>query len=44
MSKVKITLIIGLIFIVAAAMVIIPGCKTATAEETTAAAETTVAA
>ncbi len=40
MSKLKIALIIGLVFIVTAAMVIIPGCKTATTAETTAAAAT----
>jgi len=47
MSKVKIALIIGLVFIVAAAMAIIPGCKTTTTEtaaETTAAPATTAAA
>jgi hypothetical protein len=44
MSKLKIALIIGLAFIVAAAMVIMPGCKAATTAETTAAAATTAAA
>ncbi len=48
MSKLKIALIIGLVFIVAAAMVIIPGCRLPTTAETTAAAttaaETTAAA
>ena len=48
MSKVKIALITGLVFIVAVSMAIIPGCTTTTTEtaaETTAApAETTAAA
>lgn len=45
MSKLKIALIIGLVFIVAAAMAIIPGCAAETAETTAAAteAETTAA-
>jgi ABC-type sugar transport system substrate-binding protein len=43
MSKVKIALIIGLVCIVAAAMVIMPGCKTTTTAETTAAATTAAA-
>jgi len=41
MSKLKIALIIGLVFIVAAVLAVAPGCKTETAETT--AAETTAA-
>lgn len=44
MSRMKIALIIGLVCIIAVAMVIIPGCKTATVAETTAAAAATTAA
>lgn len=47
MKKTKIALVLGLIFVLAMAMAIIPGCKTTTTEtvaETTTAAETTVAA
>jgi ABC-type sugar transport system substrate-binding protein len=43
MSKVKIALIIGLVCIIAVAMVIIPGCKTTTTAATTAAATTAAA-